>query len=130
MVGFAAETENLLANAAAKLRDKHLDFIVANDVCQKGAGFDVDTNIVTLVFPDGRTKPLEKMSKLEVAQRILDEVVAIRKAVRSRSRSQADGQVRQIRQVGESDCSPRPLGGEGGPQPPFSSAEAGRVRGS
>jgi len=79
VVGFAAETENLLANAAAKLRDKRLDFIVANDLSQPGAGFDVDTNIVTLLFADGRAKPLEKMSKLEVAQRILDEVVAIRK---------------------------------------------------
>lgn len=78
VVGFSAETENLLANATAKVRDKHLDLIVANDVSQPGAGFDVETNIVTLVFPDGHTKPLEKMSKLEVAQRILDEVVAIR----------------------------------------------------
>jgi phosphopantothenoylcysteine decarboxylase/phosphopantothenate--cysteine ligase len=78
VVGFAAETENLLAQATAKLRDKRLDFIVANDVSQEGAGFDSDTNIVTLVFPDGHTKPLEKMSKLEVAQRILDEVVVIR----------------------------------------------------
>jgi len=79
VVGFAAETEKLLANAAAKLRDKHLDFIVANDLSQPGAGFDVDTNIVTLLFPDGRTKPFEKMSKLEVAERILDEVVELRK---------------------------------------------------
>jgi len=79
VVGFAAETENLLANAAAKLREKRLDFIVANDLSQPGAGFDVDTNIATLLFPDGRTKPLEKMSKLDVAQRILDEVVALRK---------------------------------------------------
>jgi phosphopantothenoylcysteine decarboxylase/phosphopantothenate--cysteine ligase len=78
VVGFAAETENLLANATAKLHEKHLDFIVANDVLQEGAGFDVDTNIVTLVFPDGRSKTFEKMSKLDVAQRILDEVVAIR----------------------------------------------------
>jgi phosphopantothenoylcysteine decarboxylase/phosphopantothenate--cysteine ligase len=79
VVGFAAETENLLANATAKLHDKHLDFIVANDVLQQGAGFEVDTNIVTLVFPDGHSKALAKMSKLEVAQRILDEVVALRK---------------------------------------------------
>jgi phosphopantothenoylcysteine decarboxylase/phosphopantothenate--cysteine ligase len=79
VVGFAAETENLLANATAKLHAKHLDFVVANDVSQKGAGFDSDTNIVTLVFPDGHTKALEKMGKLDVAQRILDEVVAIRK---------------------------------------------------
>jgi len=85
VVGFAAETENLLAHAAAKLREKHLDLIVANDVSQEGAGFDSDTNIVTLLFPDGRTKPLEKMSKLDVAQHVLDEVVEMRKnAVGSR----------------------------------------------
>ena len=79
VVGFAAETENLLANATGKLHDKRLDFIVANDVSQEGAGFDSDTNIVTLVFPDGRAKALDKMSKLDVAQRVLDEVVAIRR---------------------------------------------------
>jgi len=96
VVGFAAETENLLANATAKLHEKHLDFIVANDVLQEGAGFDVDTNIVTLVFPDGRSKAFEKMSKLDVAQRILDEVVAIRqdsgfRIQDSGARSQASG---------------------------------------
>jgi phosphopantothenoylcysteine decarboxylase/phosphopantothenate--cysteine ligase len=79
VVGFAAETENLLANATAKLHAKRLDLVVANDILQEGAGFDSDTNIVTLVFPDGRSKPLEKMSKLDVAQRILDEVGAIKK---------------------------------------------------
>jgi phosphopantothenoylcysteine decarboxylase/phosphopantothenate--cysteine ligase len=79
IVGFAAETERLLENAAAKLRDKHLDLMVANDVTQEGAGFDVDTNIVTLLFPDGRQKPLPKMSKFEVANRILDELVELRK---------------------------------------------------
>jgi len=78
VVGFAAETENLLANAAAKLREKRLDFIVANDLLQQGAGFDVDTNIVTLLFPEGRTVQLEKMSKRDVAHRILDEIVALR----------------------------------------------------
>ena len=67
------------ANATAKLHEKHLDFIVANDVLQEGAGFDTDTNIVTLVFPDGRSKAFEKMTKLDVAHRILDEVVAIRR---------------------------------------------------
>ena len=85
VVGFAAETENLLAHAAAKLRHKRLDFIVANDLSQEGAGFDVDTNIVTLLFPDGHSKPLEKMSKLDVAHRILDEVVALRKGSGVRS---------------------------------------------
>jgi phosphopantothenoylcysteine decarboxylase/phosphopantothenate--cysteine ligase len=79
VVGFAAEAERLLENAAQKLRKKRLDLIVANDITQEGAGFDVDTNIVTLLFPDGRQKPLEKMSKLEVARHILDEVVELRK---------------------------------------------------
>lgn len=78
LVGFAAETDRVLENAAAKLRAKGLDLIVANDVTQEGAGFDVDSNIATLLFPDGRRKPLEKMSKLEVAHHILDEVAALR----------------------------------------------------
>jgi phosphopantothenoylcysteine decarboxylase / phosphopantothenate---cysteine ligase len=79
IVGFAAETDNLVENGAAKLRDKGLDLLVANDVSQKGAGFDVDTNIVTILFPDGRKLALEKMSKLEVAGRVLDQVVELRK---------------------------------------------------
>jgi phosphopantothenoylcysteine decarboxylase / phosphopantothenate---cysteine ligase len=54
---------------------------VANNVNQEGAGFDVDTNIVTLVFPDGRKKALEKMSKLTVANRVLDAVVEMRQEV-------------------------------------------------
>jgi phosphopantothenoylcysteine decarboxylase/phosphopantothenate--cysteine ligase len=79
IVGFAAETENLVENAAAKLRAKRLDLLVANDVSQNGAGFDVDTNIVTLLFPDGRKMALGKMSKLDVANRVLDQVVEIRR---------------------------------------------------
>ena len=78
IVGFAAETEHLVRNAAAKLRAKRLDLLVANDVSQKDAGFDVDTNIVTLLFPDGRKMALEKMSKFDVANCVLDEVVEIR----------------------------------------------------
>ena len=78
VVGFAAETDRVLENATAKLRAKRLDLIIANDVTQNGAGFDVDTNVVTLVFPDGRKKSLEKMSKFDVANRILDEVVELR----------------------------------------------------
>ncbi|HEV1993534.1 MAG TPA: bifunctional phosphopantothenoylcysteine decarboxylase/phosphopantothenate--cysteine ligase CoaBC, partial [Candidatus Acidoferrum sp.] len=81
IVGFAAETEHVHENAAAKLRAKQLDLIVANDVTQKGAGFEVDTNIVTLIFPDGRQIPLQKMTKLEVAHRILDQVAELRKKV-------------------------------------------------
>ena len=79
VVGFAAETDHLLENAASKLHAKRLDLVVANDVAQEGAGFEVDTNIVTLIFPDGRQKPLEKMSKLDVANCILDEIAAVRK---------------------------------------------------
>jgi phosphopantothenoylcysteine decarboxylase/phosphopantothenate--cysteine ligase len=79
IVGFAAETEHLLENAAAKLRAKRLDLLVANDVSQDGAGFDVDTNIVTLLFPDEHKKSLEKMSKIDVAGHVLDEVVEIRR---------------------------------------------------
>jgi phosphopantothenoylcysteine decarboxylase / phosphopantothenate---cysteine ligase len=78
IVGFAAETERLIENAAAKLREKRVDLIVANDVTQAGAGFDSDTNIVTLVFPDGQVKPLGKMSKLDVANAILDEAIRMR----------------------------------------------------
>jgi phosphopantothenoylcysteine decarboxylase/phosphopantothenate--cysteine ligase len=80
VVGFAAETERVAENAAAKLRSKRLDLVVANDVTQDGAGFDVDTNIVTLVSSDGRQVSVPKMSKLDVAHRILDEVLQLRKA--------------------------------------------------
>lgn len=80
VVGFAAETDRVLENAAQKLRAKRLDMIVANDVTQEGAGFDSDTNIVTLLFPNGRRVELGKMPKFDVANRILDEVVELRKA--------------------------------------------------
>jgi phosphopantothenoylcysteine decarboxylase/phosphopantothenate--cysteine ligase len=85
IVGFAAETDHLIENAAAKLRAKRLDLLVANDVSQNGAGFDADTNIVTLLFPDGHNLPLEKMSKLEVANRVFDEVVEMRRKSEVRS---------------------------------------------
>lgn len=74
LVGFAAETEDVLKNARAKLRAKKLDIIVANDVTEDGAGFDVDTNVVTMVTRDGHTIPLPKLSKLAVAHRLLDEI--------------------------------------------------------
>jgi len=78
VVGFAAEAEHVIENAASKLRSKRLDMVVANDVIQEGAGFDVDTNIVTILFPDGRQRNLERMSKLDVAQHVLDAVVELR----------------------------------------------------
>jgi phosphopantothenoylcysteine decarboxylase / phosphopantothenate---cysteine ligase len=80
VVGFAAETDHVVENAAAKLQTKRLDLVVANDVNQEGAGFETDTNIVTMLFADGRRKALQKMSKLNVANRVLDEVVGLRQA--------------------------------------------------
>jgi phosphopantothenoylcysteine decarboxylase/phosphopantothenate--cysteine ligase len=75
LAGFAAETIDVAENAAEKLRRKGLDFIVANDVTQTGAGFDVDTNIVTIIARDGRRLNLPQMSKREVADRLLDEIL-------------------------------------------------------
>ena len=78
VVGFAAETEHVAENARKKLLAKNADLIVANDVTAEGAGFDHDTNIVTLLSRDGRDLALPKMSKSEVAQRILDEILRLR----------------------------------------------------
>jgi len=79
LVGFAAETDHMAENARQKLSRKGADMIVANDVTREGAGFDSDTNIVTLFLRDGREIPLPKMDKLEVANRILDRVLEIQK---------------------------------------------------
>jgi phosphopantothenoylcysteine decarboxylase/phosphopantothenate--cysteine ligase len=80
LVGFAAETERLLAHAAEKLQKKNLDLIVANDITRDGAGFDVDTNIVRLLHANGRVEELELMSKTQVAQQLLDRVAVLWKA--------------------------------------------------
>jgi len=74
LVGFAAETNDVLKEAARKCREKGLSFIVANDVTKKGCGFGTDTNKVTFVFPDGTMKKFPLMTKRLVAKRILDEV--------------------------------------------------------
>jgi phosphopantothenoylcysteine decarboxylase/phosphopantothenate--cysteine ligase len=74
-VGFAAESENTVANARKKLADKSLDLVVANDVTQQGSGFGTDTNKVTLISRDGDIQELPLMSKREVADRIWDWVV-------------------------------------------------------
>lgn len=79
MVGFAAETENILDNAKKKISSKNLDFIVANDVTAEGAGFGVDTNIVTFISSNGDIASLPKMSKGEVAAAILDKVAGLLK---------------------------------------------------
>jgi len=78
IIGFAAETEALLDNARAKLQHKKLDLIVANDVTAEGAGFAVDTNIVSLIDPSGRVESHPKLSKDEVANLILDRVAAMK----------------------------------------------------
>ncbi len=75
MVGFAAETNNVLENARKKIDAKNLDFIVANDVTQEGAGFATDTNIVTFINRDGTMESLPIMTKEGVAAAIIDKVV-------------------------------------------------------
>ncbi len=77
VVGFAAESQDLLANAETKLKAKRLDLMVANDISQTGSGFSVDANQVTLLYPDGQSRPLPLMSKAEVADRVVAEVVKL-----------------------------------------------------
>lgn len=75
IVGFAAETENLIENAQVKLKSKHLDLIVANDISLPGAGFEKDTNRVTVIDRWGGMTEYPVMPKSEVADRILDHVL-------------------------------------------------------
>lgn len=85
VVGFAAETDSVVENARAKLERKNLDAVVANDLTQDGAGFDKETNVITLLARD-RERPdtLPLMSKLDAAHRVLDEVARLRKKGRRR----------------------------------------------
>jgi phosphopantothenoylcysteine decarboxylase/phosphopantothenate--cysteine ligase len=80
LVGFAAETDRVAENARGKLARKGADMIVANDVTQEGAGFDTDTNIVTIYTHDGRETALPKMAKFDVANRILDQILHLQKS--------------------------------------------------
>ncbi|MGD0380252.1 MAG: bifunctional phosphopantothenoylcysteine decarboxylase/phosphopantothenate--cysteine ligase CoaBC [Acidimicrobiales bacterium] len=75
LVGFAAETHDMAARAAAKLRGKNLDFMVANDVSARGVGFDHDTNAVTILGSDGTCREVALTSKIEVGHAILDSVI-------------------------------------------------------
>lgn len=77
IVGFAAETDNLEEYAKKKLKSKNLDFIVANDITQKGAGFKSDTNIITIIDKDNNIKTYEKMNKSQVSKIILNKLVEI-----------------------------------------------------
>lgn len=78
IAGFAAETEHLGTNAMKKMKEKNLDMIVANDVTRAGAGFAVDTNIVKIIFSDGRIEDLPLMAKETLADIILDRAVEMR----------------------------------------------------
>jgi phosphopantothenoylcysteine decarboxylase/phosphopantothenate--cysteine ligase len=77
VVGFAAESRDLLENATVKLKSKGLDFIAANDISAGDAGFAVETNRVTLLFADGRKESLPLMSKTEVAETIIERLAAL-----------------------------------------------------
>jgi len=72
VIGFAAESQDLLENAASKLRRKSMDMIVANDISRPDSGFEVDTNQVTFLFPDGTVVPLPKIPKEEVAEALIE----------------------------------------------------------
>ncbi len=74
LVGFAAETHDLIAHASAKIQKKNLDLIVANNVKMAGAGFGTDTNIVTLIHKDGELEQLPMMTKQEVAKSVFDRI--------------------------------------------------------
>lgn len=77
LVGFAAETDDVLENAKSKMQRKNLDFIVANDIKKEGAGFGVDTNIVNIIDKEGIITPLPMMKKMEVAEKLFDKIVDI-----------------------------------------------------
>jgi phosphopantothenoylcysteine decarboxylase/phosphopantothenate--cysteine ligase len=77
VVGFAAETQNLLDHASRKLSSKRLDLIVANDISAPGAGFEVETNRVTLLFANGDSETLPLMPKSEVADVIIERLVCL-----------------------------------------------------
>ena len=83
LVGFAAETQNLIEEARRKLQSKNCDMVVANLVSQPGIGFESDENEVTLVLSTGETIPIARASKASVAQRIFDEMLKLRLALHS-----------------------------------------------
>lgn len=78
LVGFAAETEDLINNARRKLEKKNLDLLVANDVTMPGAGFGTDTNIAKIILSDGSIQSLPLMDKLELSHRIWDEIIKVK----------------------------------------------------
>ncbi len=83
LVGFAAETQNLIEEARRKMQSKNCDMVVANLVSQQGIGFESDENEVTLVLSTGETIPVERASKLSIAHRIFDEMMKLRLSLHS-----------------------------------------------
>jgi phosphopantothenoylcysteine decarboxylase/phosphopantothenate--cysteine ligase len=79
VIGFAAETNEVVKYALSKMEKKGLDMVVANDITKEGAGFDTDTNIATILTPNGTNIDLPKMPKRELADRILDEILKLRR---------------------------------------------------
>lgn len=90
LVGFAAETRDLIKNARSKLEKKHADYIVANDVSQAGAGFGADTNIVTILSADGSAISLPQQTKSAVAEAIIQRVAARLQTVPRRHEAETD----------------------------------------
>jgi len=86
LVGFAMETQDLLANARQKLREKNMDMIVANSLREEGAGFQTDTNIITIIDRNGKTTALGKMTKLAAAHRILDHIKTLKRKKGARNK--------------------------------------------
>jgi phosphopantothenoylcysteine decarboxylase/phosphopantothenate--cysteine ligase len=95
VIGFAAETNDLVTNARQKLRSKNLDAVVANDVSQRGAGFDSENNAVTIVTADSEW-PLPLMPKIDVAHRILDHIVSLRQLKRGFRDDDRDARLDEI----------------------------------
>ena len=79
LVGFAMETKDLLANAREKLKKKNMDLIVANSLREEGAGFQADTNKITIIDREGDTQSLPVMTKIEAAEKILERVAGLLK---------------------------------------------------
>ena len=84
LVGFAAETSDLVKNARTKLKEKNLDLIVANDVTKPGAGFNADTNIVLIVDQEGKAHRWPRMTKVDVAEKIFDRIQTLLKKQKKR----------------------------------------------
>ena len=78
LVGFAAETEKAHKIGLQKMHDKGLDMIVINDVTQQGAGFDLDTNVVTIISKNGKELSIGRSSKAKIAHTILDQIITFK----------------------------------------------------